>query len=114
MKKKTREKGKWVNNEFACEKREIEEMMEREIWVSRLEARRRGQRFLGEVEKGRGCLGRREMRWRSEGRKPGKNRALRTQRNEEKKMLWFNDTVSSFIIIIMHMESPCACMKERL
>ncbi|KAL3583656.1 hypothetical protein D5086_014717 [Populus alba] len=66
-------------------------MMEREVWVSRLEARRRGQRFLGEVEKGRGCLGRRKMRWRSEGRKPGKNRAIRTQRNEEKKMLRFND-----------------------
>lgn len=114
MKKKTREKGKWVNNEFACEKREIEEMMEREVWVSRLEARRRGQRFLGEVEKGRGCLGRRKMRSRSEGRKPGKDRAIRTQRNEEKKMLRFNDAVSSFIIIIMHMESPCACMKERL
>lgn len=54
---------------------------------------------MGEVEKGRGCLGRRKMRWRSKGRKPGKNRAIRTQRNEEKKMLWFNDTVSSFIII---------------
>lgn len=75
MKKKTREKGKWVNNEFACEKREIEEMTEREIWVSRLEARRRGQVF------GRS----------GKGRKPGKDRAIRTQRDEEKKMLWFND-----------------------
>lgn len=39
--KKTREKGKWVNNEFAWEKREMEEMVEREIWVSKMEARRR-------------------------------------------------------------------------
>lgn len=66
---------------------------------------------MGEVEKGRGCLGRRKMRWRSKRRKPGKDRAIRTQRNEEKKMLRFNDHCK-LIHYYYHAHGAAMCMYE--